>query len=129
MSVHTCLFMDAKLKPATPAEVINALAFMVDRDQLGYVDPVASQHPTVALPMHPLFETVRWPSLFSRSSSELDKFPNVRSKLDTANGTCRLLVSSSINKAWNEIRLLCDWIGPYVDAESDTQVGRNDCLL
>lgn len=128
MGLYTCLFMNAKLKHDTPAAVIETLAWMVNRDQLETEEWLDKADHVSSLHDHPLFETLRWDMLMQGGSSDLDHFPYVSSTLNKCADNYYLVVQSSINHADDVIRLLCDWIGPFIDGSPGLQIGKTVCF-
>lgn len=121
MGDYTRFEFNAVLRENTPKDVLDVLGFMLD-DDIEYDTPLP-----FALPEHPFFRTEGWLSMFwSASTYHPDTLPENGGPppvLEDGTDGLRLKVLSSFQHYDGEVKLFCDWIGPYVLEEDGTEVG------
>jgi hypothetical protein len=115
MGHYTRFQCDFRLKPDTPAEVIETLLYMTGQ---------GGDAPPPVLPDHPLFSCERWENMLYPHISVFEDGKDPSFSGDEED-RWRLQVSSSFKNYGGEIGHFFNWIAPYVEATPDSPVGES----
>jgi hypothetical protein len=128
MGMYTGFHIDVELTKDMPEEAINAFKLMTG--QIDYEFHTRKEvRAKFKLPMHPLFSTDRWDSLFCCQSAYFIECETMQQKSDKrfcllSDGNYSLCSYSSLKNCNNEIGLFLDWVSQYVlPTEYGNEVG------
>lgn len=118
MGMYTELQIALRVPETSPAEVIEILKFMTDKNDYG---PQGNRPTDPTTPDHPFFSTPRWRWCMYHSSYYFDRQPHVLFEYDKIAMAYNLTFGANIKNYDNEWEHFLDWIAPY--AENDGYKG------
>lgn len=115
MGMYTEFHFNSRLKENTPAEVLEALQWMLAEDKPD-VPP--------ALPSHPLFQgKLRCKWMLLSDSYYFDALTRSELEFDDIANQYFLSIRCNLKNYDNEIQKFVDWIRPYLDQEDGAFLG------
>ncbi|MCU6502259.1 hypothetical protein LPN04_31140 [Rugamonas sp. A1-17] len=120
MGTHTLLRLNVTLTNSLPADVVAALIYLTtDADD----EKDEFQEPPSVLPKHPFFECESWSAVLLGQSAYHPATLDTHPVFVQGDDGWSLQSCAAFTNYQSEIRLFCDFIGPYLKVPPGDEIG------